>query len=48
MSRENKSMFLIKTIKYLLREGYELKKKDILFYQSNKELYEKKGKEKKD
>jgi hypothetical protein len=38
-SPPNQTKFLIKTIKYLLREGYELRKKDIKFYQNNKEKY---------
>jgi hypothetical protein len=41
----NRCDFVTKTIKYLLKEGYELNKNDLKFYLENRELYGKKKEE---
>lgn len=38
-SQEEESKYLQTTMKWLLRQGYELTKKDIEFYKTNEKLY---------
>lgn len=37
----DKSKLLKQTLRFLLREGYELKKRDVMFYKENIKYYEK-------